>query len=142
MPASSPIPRDAVGLRGRDDSRPPEPHPASLGHPYHADFPVQPPHMLGPDRYDAESLVPPSFPPGRPAVCAGEERAHGLGEVAQGLLLHHLAPRLQPQMLSPYCGELPTLLQVARCYAAARTPPRLLLHGKVPHEPGMSAMFP
>lgn len=49
--------------------------------------------------YDAESLIPPGLPPLWLAVRAGEEARHSLGEVAKGLLLHHMATRPQPVML-------------------------------------------
>jgi hypothetical protein len=73
---------------------------------------------------------------------AGKEITHGLGEVSQRLLLHHLAPGAQPQMLSPSRGELPTLIQVTWRTAAAWTPPRMLLDSEVPYEPGLSAVLP
>ena len=46
----------------------------------------------------------------------------------------------EPVMPGPRLGELSALLQVARGGRPSRTPVRLLLHGQVPHEPGMRAV--
>ena len=73
---------------------------------------------------------------------AAEVVRPGLGEVAQGLLLHHLGTGGQPRVLRAGGGELPALLQVARSARTARTPVRVLLHGQVPHEPGVGAVVP
>jgi hypothetical protein len=71
---------------------------------------------------------------------AGEEVRHGLSEVPQRLLLRHLAPGAQPLVSRPCFRKLPTLLRVARCAVATRTPPRLLLNSEVPNEPRMRAV--
>jgi hypothetical protein len=68
--------------------------------------------------------------------------SHGLGMVAECLLLNHLASRAQPSVFRTYLGKLPALLQVARRGLAAWTPVRSLLDRQVPHEPGMRAMVP
>jgi hypothetical protein len=91
---------------------------------------------------DPESIVPASFPPCRPAMGTGEEIRHGLGEVPQRLLLHHLGACGQPGMLFPYGGELTALLKVTWRTRPAPAPVRMLLHSQVPHEPGMCAVVP
>ena len=45
-------------------------------------------------------------------------------------------------MLGAGFGELPGLLQITRRALPARTPVLVLLHGEVPHVPGMGAMAP
>jgi hypothetical protein len=75
-------------------------------------------------------------------VGAGKEILRGLVKVPQGLLLHHLAAGRQPSVFPPCGGELPALLQVARRTCPSWAPPRLLLAGKVPREPGMRTMLP
>ena len=141
MPAARPIQRHPVGLDARrHGAGPAEPHPPSLRHPYLACPPAQPPHMPGLDGDHPEPLIPLGLAPGRPPGRVGrvEERGHRPGEVPQRLLLHHLAARSQPRVLRPRPGELPTLLQVARGALAAGAPVRVLLHGQVPHVPGMA----
>jgi hypothetical protein len=96
----------------------------------------------GLDRDDPEALVPAGLAPGRLAVGACEEAGHGLGEVAQGLLLHHLAAIAQPPGRGPGLGQLRRLRHVARRAPAPGTPPRLLLDGKVPDVPGVRTMRP
>src|SRR6185312_12379938 len=46
----------------------------------------------------------------------------------------------QPPVLSPGLGELPTLLQVARCARPPRPPVPVLFHGQVPHEAGVATV--
>jgi hypothetical protein len=53
---------------------------------------------------------------------AVEESGQRLGEVAESLLLHHLAARGQPPVLRAGGGELSALLQVAGSALAARMP--------------------
>jgi hypothetical protein len=73
-------------------------------------------------------------------VSAAEKVLHGLVKVAQRLLLNHLTPLPQPQVLRAGGGELSTLLQIARRRSATETPPRLLLDGQVPDISGVCAM--
>jgi hypothetical protein len=73
-------------------------------------------------------------------VGAGEEVRHGLGEVTQRLLLHHLAALPQPCVLGTRLGKVTALVDIARSAAAAGPPPGLLLDGEVPHIPGVGAM--
>lgn len=70
------------------------------------------------------------------------KRGHRLGEIAQSLLLHHLRADRQPRMLRPGLGKLSALLKVTRRARATRAPVTVLLHGEVPHVPGMRAMVP
>ena len=91
---------------------------------------------------DTEALIAAGFPPRRSAVRAGEEIRHGLREVPERLLLHHLAACPQPRELSAGLGQLARLRAESWRAAAPRTPPRLLLNGKVPHKPGLRAMVP
>jgi hypothetical protein len=76
--------------------------------------------------------------PGR--VLRVEERCHRLVKVAQCLLLDRGRPGVQPRLRAASLGELTHPLSVSRRAAAPRPPPRLLLNGKVPHEPGMRAV--
>jgi hypothetical protein len=97
--------------------------------------------MPGLDGDDAETLVAAGLAPCRPPVGAGEEVPHRLIEVAQCLLLNHLAPGPQPVVFFADLGELGCLRAEAWRVATSRTPPRMLFHGQVPHEPGMGAML-
>jgi hypothetical protein len=74
-------------------------------------------------------------------VSASEEVRHGLGEVPQSLLLHHLAASGQPSERDAGLGQLRCLRAVPRRALAPGTPPQLLLDGEVPHEPGVRAML-
>jgi hypothetical protein len=116
--------------------------PTAFGDEHFPRIPVQPTHMMGLDRDNAESFVAPSLAPRRPTMRACEEIAHGLVKVAERLLLDHLAAVGQPRISPPRSGELPALLQVPRRARPSRTPPRLLLAGQVPHKPGVCAVFP
>jgi hypothetical protein len=71
---------------------------------------------------------------------AGEEVPHGLGEVAQRLLLHRLRPRRQPIVFGSGLGQLRRLFVISRG-AAPWLPQLLLFHRQVPHEPRMPAML-
>ena len=142
MPAAGPVPGDPVGLRGGNGAGPAEPHPSRLRHPHLAGLAAEPADLPRLDRDDPESLIPARLAPRRPAVGAGEEVRHGLGEVPQRLLLDHLAARAQPVVLRAGGGELAALLQVARRAGTAGPPPGLLLDRQVPHVPGMRAMVP
>jgi hypothetical protein len=143
MPAPGPVTRHSVRLHaGRYDTRPTKTHPSGLRYPNLSNLPAEPTHMPRLHGDDPESIVPASFPPCRPAMGTGEEIRHGLGEVPQRLLLHHLGACGQPGMLFPYGGELTALLKVTWRTRPAPAPVRMLLHSQVPHEPGMCAVVP
>ena len=59
-----------------------------------------------------KSLVPAGLAPGRPPgwVLRVEKGSYRLGEVPQGLLLHHLGARRQPWVVGAGGGELSALL--------------------------------
>ena len=120
---------------------PAESDPSTFRDKYHPCFPVQPTHMCGSDCNDTEPLMTSGLAPGRPAVSSGEIVLHGLLEVAERLLLHHLAAGCQPCEFPSRRSELPALFQVPRRAHPAVTPPRLLFAGEVPHESGMCAML-
>ena len=145
MPAPGPVHAHPIGPGPRRHrAGPAEPHPTRLRHPYLAGLPAQPPDMPGPDRDDPEPLVAPGLAPARPPsrVARVEERGHRLGEVPQRLLLDDLRACGQPRVLRPGFGELSALLQVSGSARPARAPVRVLLHGQVPHVPGMAAVGP
>jgi hypothetical protein len=92
-----------------------------------------------------ESDLPESFmragrAPRRATVGAAEKVAHRLGEVAQRLLLHSLRPGCQPVIFGAGRRQLGTLLVVPG-RPATPLPVLLLLHGKIPHKPGMATVF-
>jgi hypothetical protein len=141
MPPSSPITGDPERLHPAwDGARPAEPDPPTLRDKYFSAVAVQSAHMFWLDRNNTEAFVAASFAPCRLAVGSAEEVPHSLGKVAERLLLHHLTPGGQPGMFPPRGRELPALLHVTRRLHPPGTPPRLLLAGKVPHEPSMFAM--
>ena len=78
--------------------------------------------------------------PRRATVGAAEKVAHRLGEVAQRLLLHSLRPGCQPVIFGAGRRQLGTLLVVPG-RLATRLPVLVLLHGKIPHKPGMATVF-
>jgi hypothetical protein len=86
--------------------------------------------------------MPPGLPPRRATMGPSEKACHGLREVPQRLLLHHLGATAEPVMLGPGLRELPALLQVSRPAPPARPPVRLLLHRQIPHVPGIGAVLP
>jgi hypothetical protein len=141
MPPASPITDDSERLHAtRNGARPAEPDPPTFRDKHFPALAVKSAHILRLDRNNTEPFVAPGFAPGRLAVGSGKEVPHGLGKVAQRLLLDHLTPVGQPGMFPPHGGKLPALLQVTGRLHPPGTPPRLLLAGKVPHEPGMFAM--
>ena len=143
VPPASMVQSDPERLHATGDGTgPAEPDPPTLGDEHFPSFPVQSAHVLGPDRDDTEPFVASGFAPARPPVSTGEAVPHGLVEVSERLLLHHLTADRQPSMFPPRGGELPALQQVTRCACPSWTPPRLLLASKVPHEPGVGAMLP
>jgi hypothetical protein len=141
VPAPRPIPSDSVRLhRARDVAGPPEPHPTDLRYPY---LPVAAaePFDVAPFEPDLpESFVGAGFTPRRAPVGAVEKVAHRLREVPQRLLLHGLRPGRQPVIFGAGCRQLSTLLVITR-HLAARLPMLLLLHGQIPHKPGMTTML-
>jgi hypothetical protein len=70
------------------------------------------------------------------------EPGHGLGEVAQGLLLDRLGAGCEPRVPGSGGGELPALFQVARRARPAGVPVGVLLDGEVPGVPGVAAVVP
>jgi hypothetical protein len=141
MPASGPIPSDAVGLGTcRHGSGPAESDPADLGHPHPPVMPVELFDMARfyPDLSEAFMLA--GLPPRRTAMGAGEKVPHGLREVTQSLLLHRLGPSRQPVVVGADFRQLRGLLVVPRS-ATARLPKFLLLHAQIPYEPRMPTML-
>ena len=141
MPPACPVSSHPVGLRHGHGAGPAEPYPTCFRDPHLACPTAWPPHMLRLHRYDTETLIALGFPPCRPAVCSSEEIRHGLGKVAQCLLLNHLGAFAQPGERSAGGGELAALLYIARGTAASGPPPGLLLYRKVPNKPRLCAMI-
>jgi hypothetical protein len=141
MPATGPIPSDAVGLDlPRYGPCPTEADPPNLRYP---NPPVTPGELLDMAWLEAnlsEAFVHAGLAPGGTAMGAGEEVTHGLREVAQRLLLHRLRSGRQPVVFGTYLSQLRRLFVVSR-RAASGLPHLLLFHGQVPHEPGMPAML-
>ena len=141
VPAPRPIQSDAVRFHGvRDVARPPESYPPHFRYPY---LPIAAADPLEVARF--ESYLPKPFMfadlmPRRAAVGAVEKVAHRLCEVPQRLLLHGLRPGRQPVICAAGRRQLSTLIVVIRC-SAARLPMLLLLHGQIPHKPGMATML-
>jgi len=141
MPPTGTVQRHPERLHTcRDRTGPAEPHPTAFRDQYVPRSPVQSADALRVQCDDAEAFAPPGLAPPGFAVCASEEVPHSLSEIAKRLLLHHLAASSEPSVFRPGGGELPALLQVAGRARPTGTPPRLLLTGKVPHEPRMGAM--
>src|SRR5439155_18052611 len=131
-----------VGLHLRwHRAGPAEPYPSGLWDAHLAHAAGQTAHVAGPDGDDPESLVPADLPPRRTVMRTAQVVCHGLGEVAQRLLLHYLRACGQPRVLRACDGELPTLLEVARSALAARAPVSVLLDREVPNVPGVAAVF-
>jgi hypothetical protein len=78
--------------------------------------------------------------PRRATVGAIEKVAHRLREVPQRLLLHSLRPGCQPVVFGAGRSQLCALLVVTG-RLAARLPVLLLLHGQIPHKPGVTTVF-
>jgi hypothetical protein len=145
VPAPGAIAGDSVRLGVlRYCAGPTEPHPSGLRDTHQAniagraaDVPVLPPSS-----HDTESFISVGFPPRWPArrVCWVEGGRHRLGEVAQGLLLHHLGASSQPRVLGAGGRELTALFQVAWGTLPARARVPVLLDGQVPHVPGLGAV--
>ena len=92
--------------------------------------------------------LPARLAPRRAMVGAVEKVAHRLGEVPQRSpasgrypqLLHSLRRGFEPVVFGAGRRQLGTLLVVTGCLAT-RLPVLLLLHGKIPHKPGMATVF-
>ncbi|AFV14829.1 hypothetical protein OEM_p100840 (plasmid) [Mycobacterium intracellulare subsp. yongonense 05-1390] len=123
-----------------DRPRQPESDPADLGHPHPRKPAVEPLDMLGLHADLAKTFVHIGFAPPRAAMRAGEEVAHRLREISQGLLLHGLRARRQPAVFGTRGGQLSALLVIARG-ATTRPPMQLLLDRQVPHIAGMATML-
>jgi hypothetical protein len=87
-----------------------------------------------------ESFVLAGLTPRRAAVGAVEEVAHRLRKIPQRLLLNGLRPGCQPVVFGTGRSQLGTLLVVTGGLAAW-LPVLLLLHGQIPHKPGVATMF-
>jgi hypothetical protein len=120
---------------------PAEPNPAAFGDEQLSRLPTHSAYMIRFNRNDTESFVTSGFPPCRPTVRSGEVVLHRLTKVAERLLLHRLAADSQPWVFVPRNCELLALLQISRRTRPPRTPPRVLLTGEIPHEPGVRAML-
>jgi hypothetical protein len=141
MPTSRPVAGHPVRLHVLGDrTRPSEPNPSCLRYFDCGMIPVKATHVIRADRYNTKPLILAFAPPCRSTVRPGEEIAQGLREVAQSLLLHHLRSITKPQVLRPGGRELSALLKIPRRGTPAGTPPRMLLHGKVPDVSGVRAV--
>jgi hypothetical protein len=96
--------------------------------------------MVRLERDLAEAFMHAGLAPRRAPMGAGEEVSHGLGEVAQRLLLHGLRAGREPVVFGTGLGQLCALLAITRSMTS-RLPKQLLLDGQVPYEPGMPAML-
>lgn len=144
MPPSSAVTRDPIRLHAnRHGTRPAEPHPACFWDSDLADIAGDSADIPLPAAltHDAKSLVPSRFPPRRQPMRSPEEVRHGLREVPQCLLLHHLAAVAQPRVFRARCGELSELLKVTWRAIPSRPPVRMLLDRQVPNVPGMSTVL-
>jgi hypothetical protein len=142
VPTPSPIQPDSVRLHGaRDVAGPPKPHPTDLRYPH---LPVAAVQSLDVARFEsdlAESFMLAGLTPRRATVGAVEKVAHRLREVPQRLQLHGLRPGGQPVVFGAGRSQLGTLLVVPGRVAARLPVLLLLLHGQIPHKPGMTTMF-
>jgi hypothetical protein len=149
VPPPRPIQRDSVGLHGvGDGAGPAELHPPELGYPYLPIAAAQPRDVARFDSDLPESFMRAGLAPRRATMGAMEKVAHRLGEVAQRSpasgrypqLLHSLRPGCQPVIFGAGRRQLGTLLVVPG-RLATRLPVLVLLHGKIPHKPGMATVF-
>jgi hypothetical protein len=141
MPAPRPIPRDAIGLHaGGHGAGATEADPADLRHQHPRIPSIQFLDMTGLDPDLSKTFMHAGFAPRRTPMGAGEEVAHGLGKVAQRLLLHGLGSCPQPAVLGADLGQLRTLL-VIPWGVTSGLPQLLLLDSQVPHKTGMAAML-
>jgi hypothetical protein len=140
MPASSSVASDTVGACCLHGAGPSEAYPSCLGDPDFASVAGQPPDVSRLDRDDSESLVATFLAPAGPAVGTAEVIHHGLGEIPQRLLLHHLAALGQPAELSASLCQLCGLCVVSGSAAAPGPPPGLLLDRQIPNVTGVAAV--
>ena len=140
VPAACRVGGDPVGLRGRNSTRPAEPHPPRFRDPHLPGATADPTYVARLHCDNAETLITVGLAPTRPTVSTSEEVTHRLVEVPQRLLLHHLATAPQPAILLAGLGELNCLFVVARRTCSPGPPPRLLLDGQVPYKAGMRAV--
>ncbi len=142
VPSARPVQSDTKRLHAiRYGTRPAESNPATFRNEYSPGLSVQATHMLGPDCHNTETLVTLSLAPCRSTMGPPEKVSHCLVEIAERLLLNHLAAGCQPCVFVPDGRELPALLQISWRARSAGTPPRLLLAGEIPHEPCVPAML-
>ena len=135
VPPVGSVSGDPVGLHTvRHTTRPTEPDPSDLRHPYLSVPAVQPLDVFRSHPHLPEPFMPACFAPGRPAVRAVEEVPHGLGEITQCLLLHRHRARPQPVELRSRLGQLPGLLDVVRRGSTSWPPTGMLFHSQVPDE--------
>ena len=140
VPATSPITGHPVGLNPIwHRARQTKTHPPDLGQPDPPKSAVQPVDVPRFHRYLSKSLMHTGFAPLRAAVCAVEEVLHGLCEIPQRLLLHHLATGAEPRVFGASLGQLRRLLDVAG-RPAPRLPKLLLLHRQIPYIARVPAM--
>jgi hypothetical protein len=141
VPPTRPIPRDSVRLhRAGDVAGAPESHPTDLGYPYLPIAAAEPPDVAWLESDLPKPFMGAGFTPCRATVGAVEKVAHRLGEVAQRLLLDGLRPGCQPVVFGAGRRQLGTLLVITR-RMATRLPMLVLLHGKIPHKPGMTTVL-
>ena len=141
MPATGPIPSDAVGLDFlRYGARPAEADPSDFGHPHPPVALVELSDVARSHPDLPKALMHAGLAPRRATMGTGEEVMHGLREISQRLLLHRLRPGCQPIEFGTGCGQLRRLLVVRRG-ATARLPKLLLLDGQVPHKSCVPAML-
>ena len=118
----------------RHGAGPAEPHPPGLRSQSARPASRHPTHLLGlsatMESFITRTCASPAARPG----CAGEERGPRLGEVPQGLLLHHLGALSQPRIRGAGGGE-----RLARPgspeHLSAPVPVPVLLDGQDPHVP-------
>ena len=89
---------------------------------------------------DPKALVAAGLSPGRLPVRASKEVHHRLTVVADCLLLHDRTALGQPRISCSRSGQLPTPFRETRRRAAIGTPPGLLFHAQIPHEPSICAV--
>ncbi len=141
VPAPRSFQADAVGLhRGGDGAGPPKPHPTHLRHPYPPVAAAEPVEVARFESDLPKSFMGAGLTPRRAPVGAVEKVAHRLREVPQRLLLHSLRPGAQPIVFGAGGSQLGTLLVISR-RLTTRLPVPLLLHGQIPHKPGMTTVL-
>jgi len=142
VPPAGGISGDPVRLRRRKPAGQPESDPADLRNQHSCALTRQ---HLDTGRLlsnDSKPIAPAGLAPGRAPMTGGEEPLHGLIEISQCLLLHHLWSGTQPVVLCPRLGELTRPFGELRGgRARARSPHQPLLERQIPHEPCMPAVL-